>query len=266
MTRIRGRRSATGQTWKPRRLLSGLSCVAGLIGASALAFPQTAFAGEPDSGPTITVMVRNYAQVSRATLAAAEGEAGRILAEAGLRTVWIECPGGSSSTIVFQVLCEKRVEAHDIMLRVLRAPIHDGFQDAVFGFTVHPVLATVYYEYAVRRARNDNADFEVPAILGCVMAHEIGHLLLGPNGHSGAGIMQPRWGSKQVRMLLMRGLSFTPEQSKLMRAEARNRMTLRTAALQRGVPGTDDPGPGPDLIPQSDGSRSRIATWTASLP
>jgi hypothetical protein len=265
MTRIKGGRSAAGQTRKPRRIVSGLACIASLLGAGALAFPQTAFAGKPDPGPTITVLVRNYAQVSRATLAAAEREAGQILAKAGLETVWIECPAGPSSA-VFEAPCQKTIEAHDIMLRVLPGPIHNGNEDAVFGFTVHPVLATVYYEYAVRRARSDNADFEVPAIVGCVMAHEIGHLLLGPSGHSGGGIMQPRWGSKQVRMLLMRGLSFTPEQSKLMRAEARNRMMLRTAALQRGVPGTDNPGPGPDLTPESDGSRSRITTWNASLP
>lgn len=251
MIRTRGRRRATGQTRNRRRLVAGLAWVAGLIGTSALAFPPTAFAGNPDPGPAITVLVRNYAQVSRATLAAAEGEAGRILAEAGLRTEWIECPAGPSSTVVSEGPCQKTIEAHDIMLRVLAGPIHNGFQDAVFGFTVHPVLATVYYEYAVRRARSDNADFEVPVILGCVMAHEIGHLLLGPDGHSGGGIMQPRWGSKQVRMLMMGALFFTPEQSKLMRAGARNRMTLRTATLQR-VPGTDGPRPGPDLIPQSD--------------
>jgi hypothetical protein len=35
-------------------------------------------------------------------------------------------------------------------------------------------------------------------------------------------------------------------------SEARNRMTLRTGTLQRRAPGTDDPRPGPDLIPQSD--------------
>jgi hypothetical protein len=61
--------------------LSGLSFVVavGLTGIVGLAFPETAFAGESDSSPTITVLVANYSQASPAILAAAEREAGRIL-------------------------------------------------------------------------------------------------------------------------------------------------------------------------------------------
>ena len=51
-------------------------------------------------------------------------------------------------------------------------------------------------------------------ILGCVIAHELGHLLLGSNSHSDEGIMQPRWDPNQVRQLMMGTLLFTPEQSK----------------------------------------------------
>ena len=95
--------------------------------------------------------------------------------------------------------CQRAPEATDIRLRILAAPIQKVFQDPVFGFAVHPVLASVYYDYAVRRAKSDDAEFEVPIILGCVIAHELGHLLLGSNGHSVTGIMQPRWEAKQVR-------------------------------------------------------------------
>ena len=99
---------------------------------------------------------------------------------------------------------------------------------AVFGFTVHPVFASVYYEFAMRRAKSDHAELEIPIILGCVIAHELGHLLLGTNGHSRTGIMQPRWEPNQVRQLMIGTLLFTTEQSKLMRAQARTR--IRQAA------------------------------------
>ena len=61
---------------------------------------------------------------------------------------------------------------------MLTVPVQNKYEDSVFGFTIHPVLATVYYEYAVRRAKSDHAEFEIPIILGCVIAHELGHLPL----------------------------------------------------------------------------------------
>jgi hypothetical protein len=221
-TGIRQRHS-TSQTLR-RGFLSGGSfvTVVGLIGIVGFVFP-TAFAGENDPSPTITVQVYNYSQASPATLRGAEREAGRILGEAGLRAVWLECLVGPSNGSP-QGPCQKAPEATDIRLRVLAAPIQNKFQDTVFGFTVHPVLASVYYEYAARRAKSDDAEFEVPIILGCVIAHEIGHLLLGPNSHSVTGIMQPQWDSKQMRDVLMGILLFTANEPKRMRAQARARM------------------------------------------
>jgi hypothetical protein len=84
----------------------------------------------------------------------------------------------------------------------------------------------------LRVGKSDNASFEVPIILGSVMAHEIGHLLLGLNSHSGSGVMQPRWERKQVRQAMMGTLLFTPEQSQLIQVEAHTRMRLQTASLK----------------------------------
>ena len=69
----------------------------------------------------------------------------------------------------------------------------------------------------------------MPIILGCVIAHEIGHLLLGSNSHSVSGIMQGRWERRQVRQAVTGTLLFTPEQAKLIQAEAQTRMRLQTA-------------------------------------
>ena len=226
---IRNRHSTPGETLRrKRRLFSGVSfaVTVGLIGFMGFAFPETSFAGEKDPSPTITVQIYNYSQASLAILTGAEREAGRILAEAGLRAVWLECPVGPS-TPGPQGLCEKAPEATDLRLRVLGAPVTNKFQDTVFGFAVHPVLASVYYEYAGRRAKSDDAEFEAPIILGCAIAHELGHLLLGTNSHSDSGIMQPRWESNQFRQLMIGNLVFTTEQSKLMRKQARTRMRLQ---------------------------------------
>ncbi|MGA8311487.1 MAG: hypothetical protein WB755_15760 [Terriglobales bacterium] len=219
-SRIRGQYRAIGVAF-------GLASIIGL------GLPQSAFTGGADPSLTITVQVDNYSQASPAVLAAAEREAGRILGEAGLRTVWLECPM-RASTPDPEGPCQRAPEATDIRLRILAAPIQKVFQDSVFGFAVHPVLASVYYDYAVRRAKSDDAEFEVPIILGCVIAHELGHLLLGSNGHSVTGIMQPRWEAKQVRQLMTGTLLFTTAQSNLMREQVQ---TL--SRLQAGNP---DPG------------------------
>jgi hypothetical protein len=55
-------------------------------------------------------------------------------------------------------------------------------------------------------------------ILGSVIAHEMGHLLLGSNAHAISGIMRPHWESGELHRIAMGTLLFLPEESKRMRA------------------------------------------------
>ncbi len=159
-------------------------------------------------------------------LAGAKREAARILGSAGLRTLWSDCAEGHSPALS-QDRCQDPLETTDVVLRVVPESTQNKFQDTVFGFAVHPVLATVYYDYPRRLARSDNAEFELPVLLGCVIAHELGHLLLGSNSHSGSGIMQPRWERKQIRQAMTGTLLFTPQQAKHIREETESRMRLQ---------------------------------------
>ena len=54
-------------------------------------------------------------------------------------------------------------------------------------------------------------------LLGYVIAHEVGHLLLGTDSHSHEGIMQGRWEDPQLREAGKGNLQFTPSQAGLMR-------------------------------------------------
>jgi hypothetical protein len=197
--------------------------IAGLLGTISLTFPGARCVCAQDSSPALRIRVDNYAPASPVVLAGAEREAARILGAAGLRTVWLDCPRGYPP-VLSQDPCQEPLEPNDLVLRVVLKSVQNKFQDAVFGFSVQPVLATVYYEYPVRLAKKDDSEFELPVILGCVIAHEIGHLLLGPNSHSDSGIMQPNWERKQVRQAMTASLLFTPLQAKSMQAEVRTRM------------------------------------------
>jgi len=223
---IREQHSEHGDIFRHQRFAwprLSILLVAGLVGVIGLAFPATVFATAADPHPSIRVRVVNYTSASPAILAEAEREAARILSEAGLRTFWLEC-SGKHSTATPRDLCQE-LEATDISLRVLSEPTQNTLQDTVFGFAVVPVLASVYYD-AVGRAKSDGAEFDIPIILGCVIAHEIGHLLLGSNSHSGSGIMKRRWERKQFRQAMTGILLFTPEQAKRIQAEAQTRMRL----------------------------------------
>ena len=183
-------------------------------------FPKSAFAAE--SAATTTVLVYNQAHVSPGILSTAEREAGRILGAAGVRVTWLECPM-VSITASPGGPCLRPLESTDIMLRVLPSPIQSYFKADVFGFAISPILASVYYDFADRLDLTVYTEFNTRIVLGCVIAHELGHLLLGTNSHSRAGIMQSPWKPKQVRKAMMGTLLFTAEQAKLMQANVRAR-------------------------------------------
>jgi hypothetical protein len=163
-----------------------------------------------------------------------------------LRPVWFDCLERDSAADL-QELCHKGREPVDVVLRVLPSHIQCRLQDTLFGFAVPPALASVYYEYAGRLA---NSDTEIPIMLSCAIAHEVGHLLLGPSSHSAGGIMRGEWGPKELRLALMGRLLFASQQAKLIRAEARRRMNLQTGTPKEQRLATVDPRAEPKVIPQ----------------
>jgi hypothetical protein len=92
-------------------------------------------------------------------------------------------------------------------------------------------LSYVFYDRVVEQT--ENLDLRA-VLLGHLMAHETGHLLLGPNSHSPKGIMCAVWRPEELRNAAQGVLLFTPEQSKLLRAKlvissGRNIAFLRSA-------------------------------------
>jgi hypothetical protein len=244
-TRIRNLHSALQKPGRRPSLRLSLE-VAGLVAIIGFIVPAIGFAGKSDPeaklDPVIEILVYNIVQAPPAAVGRAETEAGRILAEAGLRAVWIDCLD-RHSTDARTGLCGKAREPVDVVLRFLPGQTRSGSQDNLFGVAFLPTLASVYYEYAVRLAGRDN---EVPVILGCAIAHEVGHLLLGPSSHSAGGIMLGEWGPKELQLALMGRLLFASQQAKLIQAEARRRMSLQTGTAKEQRLATVDPR-GPNL-------------------
>lgn len=203
-----------------------LGLIAALTLVAVLIFVFAEAADAAPTAPDLIVIVRvyNYARTSSTMLTQAEREASRILGEAGLKSVWLDCPLAPSTDIP-QSPCPEPIGAAEIRLRILSVPIHNSSYDTAYGFAIAPALATVYSESALRFARNDEGEFEAPTILGCAIAHEIGHLLLGSNSHSLSGVMSAHWECKHIRQALMGAMLFSLAEAKLIQAEMRRRMT-----------------------------------------
>jgi len=205
------------------RSLARLSLVLAALGF-VFGLVRPALAG-PKPATTITVLVYNYAEVSPGTLASAEREAFKILGAAGVQVVWLDClekPSGLEAN----ELCQRGWSAQTPGVRLLSGHVTSMYEDREFGFAAIPVLATVNYQRIAAWYGRDDARDVLPIMLGCAMAHELGHLLLRDPGHSTIGIMQPQLGQEQMRQALTARLRFTAQQAKLIRERA---LTLRAS-------------------------------------
>lgn len=108
-------------------------------------------------------------------------------------------------------------------------------QDDVFGVAFLSAEGTgcysnVYYDRATSLRSGQNVG--VAGILGNVIAHELGHLLLGSNSHTPTGIMRARWDDKELRKAAMGDLLFTADQAESMRRKLRAANTGLTVAAR----------------------------------
>jgi hypothetical protein len=164
------------------------------------------------ANPQVAVNLYNDARVSEAILRQAEHEAERIFQNAGVDIVWIVCqPSRISPTPA--AVCQSPLGLTHLALRIVSWSSHLG--DSIFGSAFlsdddDGVYCDVFYPGVEILHRSGDAS--PSRVLGHVMAHEIGHLLLGTNSHSTTGIMRPHWQGEELRRIGMGSLLFTPQQ------------------------------------------------------
>jgi hypothetical protein len=218
------RQSAVRATRPPRRTLAGLNLALVAFSIGLLACPASVFAKEEPT-VNISVLIYDYAGVAPGILAGAEHQADRILNQAGVRAVWFDC-SVKAGKLDEKSICRSGLGNQNIVLRLLSRQIPTRVPDFAFGFAVSPGLASVYYGDAARMAERQNLRSELPLLLGCLIVHEIGHLLLNSYGHSPTGVMQAEWGPTQLQQSLTGLMTFTPAQSRLLREQVQTRMSL----------------------------------------
>jgi hypothetical protein len=147
---------------------------------------------------------------------AAEQNAGRIFHQAGVELEWVNCAGQAGS--LSQAQCLDNMMSLGLVVRII--PRARTLGDDIFGvsFLDHDAgtYADLFFE-PVEQLYEQNRGISLAPILGDVLAHELGHLLLGSNAHSRDGIMQPHWTREQLHRVATGQMRFSKEQSARMR-------------------------------------------------
>lgn len=191
----------------------------------------TLYGQSPERGLRIEVLVYNYAGLSPETLAHAEREAARIYQRAGLVTEWMDCALSPAEAAQYPA-CELSPGPTRLALRLLSRQMAERrkLDPMTFGFALLPedggfgTIVNVYCHRAEELAKGREKTHAV--LLGHLMAHELGHLLLGAGSHSASGLMHVPWQKKELELVSQGSMFFTPWQAEQMRKQVRQRQQL----------------------------------------
>jgi hypothetical protein len=173
--------------------------------------------------PTESLRLRlhDHAGVPAATKTRAIQEAQRILDAAGVRAVLEEADPLPSGEVLMPG------SADVLFVRIL--PKDLAPQGSAIGYT-HPVgegqfrwLAYIFYQRASGLARDRGG--EGGRLLGHLIAHEVGHLLLGRQAHALAGILRCPWGTAEMKEAERGRLLFSDIQADRMRVNVARRLS-----------------------------------------
>lgn len=193
----------------------------GILGVSGV---LTALAWTAEPASRVTVFTYNYAALPSGVLSETPAEVGRIFHSAGIEILWLECPWSPA-----QPGCLVRPGQAWLVLRLLPVEMASrarecggclgwAMRDAGKDFGIFANVNCTGAEALANRRRLPQS-----VILGHLITHELGHLLLGSGSHAIAGIMHNPWGRHDLELIGRGGLYFLPAEAKRMRYNVANR-------------------------------------------
>ncbi|MCW5976420.1 MAG: hypothetical protein KIT09_00005 [Bryobacteraceae bacterium] len=190
-------------------------------GAASLLLP---FAGPSPAEIPIRVHISNLAGAPLPILEKARKEAARVFESAGVPMEF--CDRSPTQEFIF----DPHKTPTDVFLRLLPESLSSKFckRGSVLGFA-QPVgerqfryVASIFYRRVWTAAKE--AGLNPGVILGHVMAHELGHLLLGPDAHSSRGMMRCPWHADELTAAVQGRLIFRPEEVERMQEQVAARV------------------------------------------
>jgi hypothetical protein len=201
--------------------------------ASLLSITTQCFGAGVGADLQITVHLYDYSGMQSTAILDVQRAAEVPLRMANIQVQWRDCPVVSSGAATPATCGSNTDDPTHLVVVVLpesmshkMAPRPLKFGAAVSGRDGgFPTQAYVFADRVTDFAKAGMIP-RIP-VLGAIMAHEIGHLLLGDESHSPAGIMSGRWRPEQIKLALMGLLTFNPQQAEQMRREIRRRMNRK---------------------------------------
>ena len=164
----------------------------------------------------LTVRVYDYAQLPAEERHELAANAQRILRQAGVEVEFVECYRAGVETGL--PACSGCLHPAEFMLRIFTAKsTANGKQPAFAAMTPEGGAIMTLYINPMECGGGGGA-LGYGTRLGHAVAHEIGHLLLGPNSHSSGGIMRSVWRKTEDESMAKRSLLFDSGQASRLRA------------------------------------------------
>ncbi len=201
---------------------------------------------EPTESLSLTVRTYNYTEAPERVLGPAKEVAAGVFRKLGIQIGWADCTPGSESAQGHPACQPRAVFETDVLnLKIISREMAERarhlFPSSTFGFAL-PAQgdgfgsnATIFYHSVIDIARQ--AKRPPAVVLGHVLAHELGHLLLGMKGHSRRRIMHILWGPSELGEAAQGRLVFEAKQSRRIRAQVEARM-LAAPQEVAGLPQT----------------------------
>jgi hypothetical protein len=188
-----------------------------LIGLT-ISFPQNVKAdGRSDhAAVSLTVSVFNDANVAPLVLSEARDRATEILRHSGITLTWLDC--GSPADPMVNPRCRGISFPEHLSVRLVHK--FSPLKERIFGQSFQNAAGEGSYVlvyFAALAVFKPATAVSTGNLLGCVVAHELGHLLLGNASHSANGLMSAVWQDPELRLAANGDLLFTNNEADRMR-------------------------------------------------
>ena len=231
-----------------KRKLAGFT-VSLILAMGAYAAPHSSASTGNVGQRQIRIRIHNYAQVDSRDLVNAERITDDILHDAGVEAVWMECSAGDIPAK--DSACNIPPGPTDLRLNLLPQSMSDRFELGAdkFGVALENAegVAWIFCDLVKDAAAKNQLTRSV--LLGTVMSHELGHLLLSTNSHAPFGLMKAKWSSKELLAVEHNAMYFSSSESKRIQQAV-------IARQQSAVDKTQSANPRPLSI-DSESSASR---------
>jgi hypothetical protein len=136
----------------------------------------------------VTVLSFDYVNVPERIQQAAQEQVVRIYRQAGVEMTWKDCRTKEEMASP-SLLCSGLQEETRLYLRIVPRALN-GLRNKTAGLAVRETqVVWIFWDRAQGQSRESG--IPLSEMLAHLIAHEIGHLLLGPNAHAPFGIMAP---------------------------------------------------------------------------